>query len=44
MNLEGNKICLRNLEDSDRDILKDLINDEHISRNIVGWSKPISSV
>lgn len=44
MNLEGNKICLRNLEDSDRDILKDLINDEYISRNIVGWSKPISSV
>ena len=44
MNLVGNKICLRNLEDSDKDILKNLINDEQTSRNIVGWSKPISSV
>lgn len=44
MNLSGSKVCLRNIEESDKDILKALINDESISQSVVGWSKPISSV
>lgn len=43
MNLLGSKIYLRNIENDDADTLKKLINDESISRNVVGWSKPISS-
>lgn len=44
VNLSGSKVFLRNLDDSDKNVLKLLINDEDISRSIVGWSKPVSSV
>ena len=43
MNLMGDRVCLRNIEDLDKDFLKELLNDEQISKNVVGWSKPISS-
>lgn len=43
MNLMGNKICLRNIENNDKETLKELINDEEISKSVVGWSKPISA-
>lgn len=43
MNLMGDRVCLRNIEDADKDFLKELLNDEQISKNVVGWSKPISS-
>ena len=44
MNLVGDKIYLRNIEDEDINVLKALINDEYVSESVVGWSKPISSV
>lgn len=44
MNLVGDKIYLRNIEDEDINVLKTLINDENVSKDVVGWSKPISSM
>ena len=44
MNLVGDKIYLRNIEDEDINVLKTLINDENVSKDVVGWSKPISSI
>ncbi len=44
MNLVGDKIYLRNIEDEDINVLKALINDEYVSESVVGWSKPISSI
>ena len=36
MNLVGDKIYLRNIEDEDINVLKTLINDENVSKDVVG--------
>lgn len=42
MNLYGQKIILRAVEEKDLEILKNLINDPEIENSVVGWSHPIS--
>ena len=42
MNLIGKKILLRELRIGDMLVLNNLINDNEISNNVVGWSKPVT--
>ena len=42
MNLIGEKVILRELRFDDMIVLNNLINDNEISNNVVGWSKPIT--
>lgn len=43
MNLTGNIVTLRAIEIDDMDFLKEMLNDEELERNVVGWAFPISS-
>lgn len=40
--IEGKQIYLRAMEPKDMDCFWDMINDPDISRNVVGWSVPVS--
>lgn len=42
MNLKGNKVLLRALELEDMEFLREMINDQEMERNVVGWSFPVS--
>lgn len=42
MNLKGNKVLLRAMELEDMDFLRNMINDEKMEHNVIGWSFPIS--
>ena len=42
MNLKGNKVLLRAVEQEDMDFLRNMINDENMEHNVIGWSFPIS--
>lgn len=42
MNLIGNKVLLREIQDKDMELLNKLINSPEIENNVVGWSKPVS--
>ena len=43
MNIIGEKIILRAVEQDDLPVLKDLMNDPEIESEVVGWSFPLSS-
>lgn len=43
MNIVGQDIVLRAIEQEDMELLKGLINDPEIENNVVGWSFPVSS-
>ena len=42
MGIMGKQIYLRAMEPEDMEMCRDMINDEDISRMVVGWSFPIS--
>lgn len=42
MAIYGKKIYLRPMELSDMDVYQEMLNDETICRNVVGWSFPVS--
>ncbi len=42
MNIKGEKITLRALELEDAEILREMINDPEIEKNVAGWSFPVS--
>ena len=43
MNIKGKVVTLRAIEESDMDLLKNMLNDEEIERLVGGWAFPISS-
>lgn len=42
MNLKGEKVLLRAIEKEDMEFLREMINDEEMEQNVVGWSFPVS--
>ena len=42
MSINGKKIYLRAMEPEDMEMYRDMINDEDVSRMVVGWSFPVS--
>ena len=42
MNLIGKRVLLRELRESDMELLNSLMNDSEINSNIIGWSKPVT--
>lgn len=42
MNLKGEKVLLRAIEKEDMEFLREMINDEEMEKNVVGWSFPVS--
>lgn len=42
MNIKGDKIILRALELEDAEVLREMINDSEIEKNVAGWSFPVS--
>ena len=42
MSIMGKKIYLRAMELEDMEMYRDMINDEEVSRMVVGWSFPVS--
>ena len=42
MSIQGKQIYLRAMEPEDMELYRDMINDEEISRMVVGWSLPVS--
>lgn len=42
MNVVGKKVILRELRENDMELLNSLINNDKISYNTIGWSKPIT--
>ncbi len=42
MSIKGEKIYLRAMEPEDMEMYRDMINDEDVSRMVVGWSFPVS--
>ncbi|MFR4161302.1 MAG: GNAT family N-acetyltransferase [Paraclostridium sordellii] len=42
MNIRGEKVILRAIEEEDLDILKEMINDDNIESLVGGWSFPVS--
>lgn len=44
MNIKGEKVLLRAIEMSDKDVLLDIINDSETEYSLGGWSFPTSSI
>lgn len=42
MNLIGKKIILRELRESDMELLNILMNNDMVEHNVIGWSKPVT--
>ena len=42
MNIKGKKVFLRAMELEDMDFLREMINDEEMEHNVIGWSFPVS--
>ena len=42
MNIRGNKVLLRAIEFEDMEFLRNMLNDEEMEHNVVGWSFPVS--
>ena len=42
MNLVGKKIILRELRESDMELLNSLMNNKSVEDNVIGWSKPVT--
>lgn len=42
MSIEGKKIYLRAMEPEDMEMYREMVNDEEVSRMVVGWSFPVS--
>lgn len=42
MNIRGKKVLLRAIELEDMEFLRNMINDEEMEHNVIGWSFPVS--